>query len=441
MGPRTRLYWIVGACALGLLASSLSPTPARAGEGEELERLIARGVEQINHGHPAAALPLLEEATARAPDNSEAAYWAGVAAARSARFSDAEGHFEEALRLDPGATEAATELIRLYTVTAQCEPARKTYRTYLASAADPQLATEAQQWLERCAPTQKRGTTHRYHINLTVGAQHDSNVLLEPSNPPQGEGDRSDYRAVANLHATGDLLYRDYLRLHGDYSLYQSAHRNLDDFNVQQHRLGAEVVWLAAERIHPRAGYTLGYVFFGGNDYSLSHIFHLAVDVLTSDRLTTQLRYEFENHDYWDTDRFQGNEIRSGHRNTVGIRQRYVRKGVTLRAHYLFDLDRTRADYWDHNGYRLGVDAMVAFSPRIYLVGSAEAQRTWYGGDYPGEGTPRQDSLHKYSLGLHYLLSKRVRVSVSDTVLRDHSNLDLFNYRRNVAGIFLTVGI
>jgi len=441
MGPQTRLYWIVGACALGLLATCISPPPACAGEGEEVQRLIARGIEQVNQGNPGDALPLLEEAITRAPDSSEAAYWAGVAAARSARFSEAEGHFEEVLRLDPGATEAATELIRLYTVTAQCEPARKTYRTYLASAEDPNLAAEAQQWLERCAPSKKRVTTHRYHINLTVGAQHDSNVLLEPSNPPQGEGDRSDYRAVANLHATGDLVNRDHLRLHGDYSFYQSAHRNLDDFNVQQHRLGAEVVWLAAERIHPRAGYTLEYVFFGGDDYSLNHNLHLALDVLTSDSFTTQVRYEFENHDYRDTDRFQGNEIRSGHRNTLGIRQRYARKGLTLRAHYLFDLDRTRAAYWDHNGYRLGADAMAALSPRLYLVASGELQRAWYGGDYPGETTPRQDSLHKYSIGLHYLLSKRLRVSVSDTVLRDHSNLDLFNYRRNVAGLFLTVGI
>ncbi len=430
-----------GITILFLALLAILPPPVHG--AEKYEHLIAQGIEAINEGHHAEALKTLSEALRLAPDNPEANYYAGIAASRLGNLDLAEDLLKKTLDFDENSISAYMELMRIYYLTSRCDRAESIFNRYIDLSKDQALIRDARELLAQCG---KKPEKKPYSVKLLVGAQDDTNVLLEPSNPPSPEDRRSDNRLVAQLDASARLLHSKAFDLDLDYALYQSLHRDLIDFNVLYQKISPSVTLHISDRFIPSAGYSFDYTYFRSEDYGRTHTGFGKIRIPEGDSMATDLIYEYRDKTYWDTTIFPTNAVRRGHENSLGIKQHLITGGNLLTLFYLQDWERTDADYWAFNGYRAGAKGISAFGPWYVTFGGEFHQRR-YRDDFPVFNNHRFDRTQQYSFGITYRITKKVGISVTESYLINESNLDAvsnpdaFDYKRNVAGIFLRWGI
>ncbi len=418
-----------------LLFSVISPIHAGA---EDYDLYIAQGIEKINEGKMKDALGFLKKALELSPENPEATYYSGVAHSRVGNYKEAEGLFLKTLQLDETAVDVHLELGRLYYVTSRCDKAADSLSTFIERSEDKALAGYATGLIEGCT---REAEEKPYELNITLGGQYDSNVIIEPENPVVRADKKSDFRAIVYLTAGATPLKSRLINLNVDYNFYQSLHFDLNDFNVQYHKITPSLEVFVSDIIKPSAGYSLEYTLFGGELYSRIHTYYGKVALKEGEKLSTEAVYEYRDQDYWNSDLYQSNFIRSGYKNTIGIRQNFYLNRLTGDIYYFNDSNRAREDYWAFNGYRAGAKLLYRVSSPLYVNISGEYNRRKYKEDYPGYTEKRSDRMQQYSIGLTYLISKRISLSITENYTINNSNLSIFDYKRSITGVFLRVGV
>lgn len=431
----------IGVLAI-LLMFSFAP-PVTAGGADGSEGLVARGISAINEHRYEEALRTLQQALDRSPENAEAAFYAGIAAEGLGDLAGAEKFFLEALRIDGTAVSAYLELIRIYYRTGRCGKAKEIYRRHIDLSQDRALIRDAEALLARC---NGKAATRPYRLSLLVGGQDDTNILLESSNPPSPADRRSDDRIVVQVGAGAQLLHKAGFDLDVDYTLYQSLHRDLTDYNILYQKITPEVSFHRFNRFIPSAGYSLEYSRFGGESYNRNHIGFGKVRIPEGTAHATELIYEYRDETYWDTEIFTDNAVRRGHRNSFGIKQIHRTDRNNCNLYLMVDHDRTDADYWDFNGYRIGGEGIYQMGRWVLDLGGEFRDRR-YRGDFPLFHRNRHDRTQQYSLSLTYRLTESLGITASESYLINESNLDAatapqaYDYKRNVAGIYIRWGI
>ena len=175
------------------------------------------------------ALPEFEEAVRR--DASGIAYYnLGYTQYRLENYSEAIDSLEKAAKLDPDLALQARYYSGLsrYMLT-DYEGAKVDFQSVRDLRSGTDLATSAQEYLDAIARV-----TKKYYGAVSTGIQYDDNVVLEPDEIEIS--DQADVRAIFYLN----LGYKPYLKpdavIGGDYRAFFSFHKDLENFNVQDHR-------------------------------------------------------------------------------------------------------------------------------------------------------------------------------------------------------------
>jgi hypothetical protein len=421
-------------CALLLL---LVPRGAKS-QGSDL--YTARAIGEINEERYGPALEYLEKALAISPDNPEAVYYAGVAASRLGRYGEAEAYFLKASRLDETAGEVRYELGRVFFLTSRCEEAAGELSRFLSQGEEGTLAEQARGMMADCGEVVEESKPLTFHI--FAGGQYDSNVILEQENPPVRAEDKNDFRGVFYLTAEARPWRNDTLELKGDYAFYQSLHLELTEFNVQHHRLTPlEVELTASEILRPSVGYAFEYTFFGGDKYGQVHRPFVKLVLGADGSHATELLYEYRDQTYWNSDLYPTNALRSGYRNSLGLKQRFGRGKLSGFVFASGDFDRAEADFWSYDGFTAGADLYYRVTNPLYLFVKGEYGERHFKEDYPIFGEKREDNVQVYSLGANYQISGRIGLYISQSFTLNGSNLDIYEYDRSVTSLFLTVGL
>ncbi|NOZ69575.1 MAG: hypothetical protein GXP46_10140, partial [Deferribacteres bacterium] len=142
-----------------------------------------------------------------------------------------------------------------------------------------------------------------------------------------------------------------------------------------------------------------------------------------------------------DTDTFKSNSIRTGYRNTGGIRQNFYLNNLWGNIYFFSDFDKTQETYWDFNGYRSGAELTYMIASPFHINVSGEYTERRYRDYYPLYQQKRLDRMHQYTARLTYFFSDMISVSMTDIYTVNDSNLGIYDYTRNIAGIFLTADL
>ncbi len=418
-----------------LLFSVTFPLHASA---EDYDLYIAQGIQKINEGKMKDALEFLKKALELSPENPEATYYAGIAHSRVGNYKEAEGLFLKTFRLDETAIDVYLELGRLYYLISRCDKTAESLSIFIELSEDKALMGYAARLIESCTG---KAEEKPYKLNITLGGQYDSNVIIEPENPIVSADKKSDFRVIVYLMAGATPLKSRLINLKVDYNFYQSIHTDLSDFNVHYHKITPELEMVLSDIIKPSVGYTFEYTLFGGDRYSRVHTYFGKVALKEGEKLSTEAIYEYSDRNYWDTDLYQTNSIRSGFLTSLGLRQNFVLERLRGNVYFFSDHDRTEENYWSLNGYRAGATLLYRVSSPLYVNISGEYNRRQYREDYPGYTEKRSDRMQQYSIGLTYLISKRISIAVTENYTINSSNLDIFDYKRNTTGVFLKVGV
>lgn len=422
----------IAAFALAFFSPSVSH-----GTMASYEQRIAKGVAHLETGNYGSAADEFSAAIKERPGDFRATLYLGIALSRSGR-AEAEPTLKRALSMRPEDPRTNLELGIHFFNSSSYDVARSFFEKTARVAPGTEFSDRAGDYLKAM---EERGALKPWSLTSSIGAQYDSNVVLNgEDNPlPQGISKKSDWRAVVSLKGRYFFVRTGRTEASAGYRLYQSLHTRLSDFNVSQHTADFNATYTLSPSVRISGAYSFEYAFIGGNGYVYAHTLSPAVVIAGGNGFSTLIEYRFAKNNYSNSDLFPDNSDRTGSNNLVGITQTLpLHTMVIAKAGYYYDRDSTRKDTWDYSGNK-GF-AALQFSParnlRIDLYGE------YYHKDYKGfqpAGEKRKDKVYTVSVSATKRLSNRYSVTIGELYVRNKSNTPVFDYERAVASLFLNL--
>ncbi len=400
------------------------------------EVFVAQGIQKLNEEKYAEALDLLKKALELTPDDPEAAYYAAIALSRLGDLAQAE---ELLLTISDDETYASNvyfELGRIYYSRGDCSKAEEHLSKYLTYSSDDDAKSYAGDLIDDC--NNQGDDEKRYKLNLTTGLQYDDNVVLEATNPLITADDKDDGRVIALLTAGARLYENKVVRLKLDYNAYQSLHFKLSGYNVHYQKISPVLELKVSDVIRPSVGYSFEYLYFGGEDYGKIDKGFVTVKIGKNRDFSTDALFEYRVIKYWDTEDFASNADRKGHQVTLGVKQHFVYNQFSGHAQYYYDDKKADKSHWSFLGNRVGATVNYRISNSLKVKAAANYAHRIYRMEFPSLGESRRDKMYKYVVDVQYALSEKFIVSLRDAYTVNDSNLEDYDYDRNVVGLLLT---
>ncbi len=425
--------------ALFVLITSVSAINAAE---NNYELYVAQGIEKIGDRQYSEALELLQKALEMAPEDTEVLYYTAVAYTRLGELDKAEELF---LRIEDTASvpNVDFELGRIYYVKTDCDKTSSHLSRFVSSSDDESLIDYANSLIKDCLePDTAEEEEKPYRLNVTVGVQYDDNVTVEPNNPIVPEDQRrEDGMVIAYLDTGAVLLDKGKIKVKADYSLYHNFHFDLNDYNIQYHKVSPSVEIQLTDIITSSIGYVYEHTLFGGDRYSRGNTGFVSVNVKEGKGHSTDLSYKYRDLKYDDSALFTENAVRTGHQSLISIMQNFKADKLSSDIYYVNDSTDADADYWAYDGHKLGADVNYQAMTDLYLTVSAQYSSDRYKEDYPGFTEKRKDKTQHYSFVVTYRISDKLTLYLTEDYTSNDSNLDTFEYDRNVIGLLLTAAL
>lgn len=281
-------------------------------------------------------------------------------------------------------------------------------------------------------------------LDGAVGFEYDSNVVLAPTDEEikatRPIGREGDARGRVELGGSYRLVDADWIKATLAYDFYQSVHLNLRAFDLQGHRVRLD---LASRPGGLRYGIAGQYAFYALNyqSYFQQGQGMPWLTVSEGDVAATQLFYRFRSRDFL---RSPFEPYRDALNNAVGVRQsvRLGAAGRFLSVGYQFDDEAPESGHGDDfeaHGHQMDVrlDAplgdwgSVTAGYQLRLDEYKESNsRSWQTDVDPG--LRRHDAEHQLGIRIEHEFTAQVSAAISYIGVLHHSNLDPFDYDRNI---------
>ncbi|OGW38264.1 MAG: hypothetical protein A2Y97_04570 [Nitrospirae bacterium RBG_13_39_12] len=378
------------------------------------------------------------------PDDPSANLYLGIALCNSGNDQEGEKLLKKALKLDPISPRTNLELGILYYKRGLHEEAMDFFETANKLSPGTELSEIAKDYIRDIQEKEEQIVLKYWSISFSAGAQYDSNVILEPSDGtlPEGISRKSDWRGVIYIDGKYMPAVTENLFIGPTYSFYQSIHKELDDFNVQQHLPGIILNYTVSKPLSFRALYTFEYTTVGKEEYLSSHSISPTITIAERKGFFTTIQYNYQSKDFKNSPLFENNSERDGSNNLLRITQYIpVSRTAALSLSYSYDNDSTDEDYWAYSGHTGNIDLRLDLGKKWSIDLSGEYYQKNYDAEYPGTGEKREDKTATFSSTLTKTFSSNFDVTVGWQYVKNRSNIDIFEYERNITTCFLRMNL
>jgi tetratricopeptide (TPR) repeat protein len=436
--PVLRSHRIVAAALAWLLFCAFPPfSPADEHKKSEYEIAATKGAFFLETKDYASAITSFKKALEIQPGDKTAATGLGIAYSRSGNFPDAKEALLAALPSDASDARVRYELgIVMYKLGEPAE-AKDFFSSVIEGKADDTLKSAARRYLDIISGKgagEKKGLS----IGILGGLQYDTNVILQPDNPPAGQEQRkTDWRAVFSLDSAYRFVKSEKTSADAGYQFYQSAHRTLHEFNIQQHSLRLAATHGFSDTIDAGVKYTLSYTLAGGSRFSVLNEAIPFVTVAFSPASRTEFHVIYDNERFRNSALFPLNDLQTGTDNTAGFLHT-VRLGASSSFFIGYDYDAKDANerFWSYRGSRGQIGLQGKRGPCLASISASYFDQR-YRDVFPGFTDKRHDGVQEYSLELSRGIAKDLSLNLSELYTVHDSNLPVFEYTRNIIGIFM----
>ena len=391
-----------------------------------------------------------EAALGRAPNHGPLQLYAGIAAYRIGRASEAVGYLARAERLDPDLAREA----RYYTGLAQAVIGN----LYASAAAlgdvvegspGHPLGASAQSLRNEILPNIP---DRIWYVGATAGAELDTNPAVQSalSNPS------SDIAGTFRLKGLVDAYRGRGITLRGGYEGFIAAYGRDTLVNEQTHAFRALALYDRENvRVSLRYDYAITLLDMTRRfrDY---HRVEPTVNLRLGRLGITQVFYGFQNFQY-SQDAFPLLDPafdRDGNQHSIGVNQLFVLPEPLNYARVgILYTDRSAAGTeFDYNGFEINVGGGVLFPWRnvafdaLYRYGrfgykNASILPVRVGLQPPSAGGPavkRTENAHVVTLQLSAPVWRQLTASIAATLTYSSSEIEVLNYDRQIAGAYLS---
>jgi len=443
----------------------------RYGDAESLFREILRkdpkaapawlglGIARSQQGQYQEALEALSQAERLDPKNPLVYFYQGLVAQELKSFDQSPELFSRAMALSPDLTPSARYYTGIsYYQRGLIERAQKEFEAAIASGEpESELARSARAILQQQSVVPKG--PKQWDLNLNVSAQYDSNIVLLPigTQPPGGAtgiSQKDDFRTA--IYARGEYrpIQTDVWTAGVTYGLYQSFHQKLAKFDVQDHSPSV-FVQRQIGPVQARVQYVFDYVQVGQAPYLYTHAIQPIFTIAKGNSLFTQLQFRYQHKDFQD-DLFATNSFRDGKNWLGGVTQyaHFANGAGHIRLGYTFDMDRTgggdptvatpgvpsNAD-WAYKAHRFSVGFGVPPVWTLKPTFAFDYYRQQY--DNPSSlsangTTVRRDTVLFFTASIGRPITDWLSIAAEYNYTRDQSNIQFFDYSRNIYSVTLS---
>lgn len=423
--------WQEAADDLQVVVASGDPSLGRA----RLE--LGYALYRLEHYNKAAAE--LEIASKDGPNADEALLLLGIVESRRGNHEAADAALAKVAAMEPAKAVAARYYQGLTAYRAgDNASATEHFTAVTREGGDSPFVAEAQSFLDSMGDGMS-GKPWRVYGGLAL--EYDTNVALAPDDNNLAENvygisDQSDGRAVLTAGGRYSLVSTDKLRIAAGYDFLQSLHFDLDQYNVQTHKVGAE------------AEYLLGRVAIGlagAYEHSL-----LETDsLLNGGTLLPWVRIdqgEFGRMEIYYRMRARDFVLnpygpeRDGVNQAAGVRQ-FFHLGARTRSlviGYRFDNDSASHSVgdqfnYDGNQFEVGLEWMLDFGLR------AETMYAYRMENYSPASANRNDDEHQAMIRIEKRLSDLFWLTGSYIYRDNRSDKQSYEYTRHITSFGVEV--
>jgi len=405
------------------------------------EQYMSKGMSGLEKNDYSASEQAFRAALKEKPDDYRATLYLGVVLNRTG-VKEAEDLLKRALLVNPREPETNLQLGIYYYNKSVYPEAKDYFENTIELAPGTGFSASAEEYLRRMSGGE---VAKRWSLNLSVGGQYDSNVILNPSgNPlPQGISNKSDWSAVFLLSGRYYLLKEDKGEVSAGFNLYQNLHATLSDFNVSQPMVDLTMAYTLSPWLQVRGVVAYEFVWVGGMDestkYGYDYMLAPSLVITEGKGFSTVIEYRYRNYHFYNSELFLFNSQRSGPDNYIGITQNIqITPAVQARLTYSHDVDATQEDFWHYRGNRgaLGLSFILPYKIFMDLYGEYYVQD--YNGKNPETGEHRKDKIFTGSIQATKVLSDIFSVTVGQLYTKDNSNIPAFAYNRAITSLFFT---
>jgi hypothetical protein len=417
-------------CVLCLISRTALATEA------DFEKRMARGVAALDAGDTASARAEFNAALTEHPDDHEAALFLAIALNRD-NDPAAESALKTSLRLDPGNQRINLELGTFYYNRHMYEESADFFENLLAQKPDPETVAAAEGYL---ANIRRLSSAKRWGITLMGGMEYDSNVpQVAAGGPlPVGIERKSDVRGVLNLGLTGTVFRDSHQELTAGYSLYQTLHVHLTDFNLTQNQLDISYKQQVSSLLTAKMSAGFESILMGGNQYVNDFSISPGVQAALVHDIIIGFDYRFRDSSYHNTDLFPTSTDRNGETHSIMLSYHQpLSEILNLRLGYTFEREITAVSAWS-SSYHLGSAGLAVTLPHSLLLDvSAEASARDYDQILQGAEAIRSDTTVTGAASLTWMVNEHLAASVGYHYSNNSSNISGYEYRRNITSIMV----
>ena len=410
-------------------------SPAFATEAD-FEKRMARGEIALEAGDFNRAKAEYREALKEHPTDMELALYFAVALSRS-NDPEAEPVLKTLMRLDPNNPRVILELGIFYYNRKMFEESVDYLESLLAMRPDPETREAAQKYLDNI---HGKSAGKRWGVTLSGGMQYDSNVSLaaDPSLLPVGTDRMGDWKGIVNFGLNGVAYQDSRQELTGSYSLYQTLHFHLHDFNITQNAFDLSYKHRFSAICSAKLSTNFESTQLGDKPFVSGYSITPGLQLAFENEVNIGLDYRFHKSYFKNSDAYPTNTDRNGviHSMIVNYNQQ-LSKTLILRGGYTFDRELAELSTWSSstNTGTAGLTVSLPYALILDINGEAAARK--YDENNPGDPEIRSDTTFSGGVAFIWQATERLSLSLDHKYSKNSSNIAGYSNTRGVSTIML----
>jgi tetratricopeptide (TPR) repeat protein len=466
-------------------------------EPDHVEALYYSGVVRMALRRPAEAVPFLERARTKSPTDPAIAFQLGLAYFAQQQYDRAQPLLEDVFRAQPGLEGLGYYVGFLRYRTKDYRGALRAFEA--GRTADPELqqltrlysglslaglglasqaASEVEQALRlapgsavtgpaerlRDAMVAARRQERRLALELRLGVFYDDNVRVVPDRTDPDDPDRDPLVDLILRDSSqprdsiGEIFGArvDYTWLRTPdwdstvgYSFFLSYYNDLPNFNIMDHLVSADLVYktaVAAMPVSTGLQYVFDMLFLDEKEFVRRHTVALFGTIAESPRHLTQVVSRYQNKEFNETSPTIHEQSRDANNYMVGFAHflRFAEDRHLLKFGYQFDLEDAGKDFAYH-GHRILFGAQytlpwqairLRYDLDVHIRDYLYGQTLLPSHAFPGPR--RRDTELSHTLRVEVPLPANFTLAAEYLSINSHSNIEVFDYRRNVTSLTLS---
>ncbi len=379
------------------------------------------------------AAQLLTEIAGDDPSNVPAVYYSGICLFNLDRFDDALPYFIDSAEKSPNASANSRYYAGIcYVKTGNSGKALEMFEYVRENADSKNLKESADKWID-ALKSRDRGDKP-YYLFLKLGFQYDDNVGLDP---PDRDFDKEfneedDWMSTVFFSSGWDFFKRNGLIFGGGYNHYQSWYLDTNEYNLtaSMFRLYSSY---AMQPFVLSLEYSPSAYRVDNEAFLTSHRIKPSAAWKMSENIEVGAYYRFTNNDYEDNER-------DGNANGMFLNLTW-KAAVDFKVFAEAGYEKTSADYdiYANDLFEANLIATYELPLKTSLRVAGHTANRRYDETIPEYDTSREDDGFSISASLsHNLIVDWLKAELMYEYSENRSNIDHYDYKRNLAGISIS---